>query len=149
MSKGPWLMSKKNWIKLDCTLDEKTAMDRPVTELFKGSHPCAKDSDVYLSNALLGQYTGLTYRRRDDVIEIKFRCLRCHERFVARVRGVGRDDIPPFPQWAFDKARDAMFERGCEHSSRWMMSPVVLGEDDHQIRIIECSSCMTRVRFDW
>lgn len=149
MSKGPWIMSKKNWIKLDCTLDEKTAMDRPVTELFKGSHPCAKDSDVYFSNALLGQHTGLPYRRIDDATEIKFRCLRCHERFVARVRGVGRDDIPPFPQWAFDKARDAMFERGCEHSSRWMMSPVVLGEDDNQIRIIECSSCMTRVRFDW
>lgn len=142
-------MSKGSWIRLDCSLDERSSMDRPVTELFKATHPCAKDSDVYLSNALLGQYTSLPYRRFDDATEIKFRCLRCHERFVARVRGVGRDDIPPFPQWAYEKARDTMSEHGCKHSSRWMMSPVVLGEDDHQIRIIECSSCMTRVRFDW
>ena len=144
MSKGPWIR-----IKLDYTLDDSTSMDRPVSELFKGSHPCVKHSDVYLSNAFLGQYTGLNYRRFDDVTEIKFRCLRCHSRFIAQVRGFGRDDIPPFPQWAYEKARDAMFEQGCKHSSHWMMSPVALDENDHQIRIIECSSCKTRVRFDW
>lgn len=141
-------MSKGPWIKLDCTLDESTSMDRPVTDLFKGSHPCTKQGDVYLSNALLGQYTGLNYKRFDNVTEIKFQCLRCRDRFVAQVRGVGRDDIPPFPQWAYAKARDAMFYRGCKHSSNWMMSPV-LDEDGHQIRIIECSTCRMRVRFDW
>ena len=137
-------MSKKSWIKLD----RKSSMDLPVTELFKATHPCEKDGDVYLSNALLGQHTGLTYRRRDNVTEIEFRCLRCRERFVAQVRGFGLDDIPPFPDWAFEKARDAMFERGCQHSRKWMMSPV-LDEDGHQIRIIECSTCQIRVRFDW
>ena len=142
-------MSKKSWIKLDYLLDDSTSMDRPVSELFKASHQCDKHSDVYLSNALLGQHTGLNYRRFNNVTEIKFRCLRCHSRFIAQVRGVGRDDIPPFPYWAYAKARDAMFERGCKHSRKWMMSPVVLDEDDHQIRIIECSSCKTRVRFDW
>ena len=141
-------MSKGPWIKLDCTLDESTSMDRPVTDLFKGRHPCTKQGDVYLSNALLGQYTGLNYKRFDNVTEIKFQCLRCRDRFVAQVRGVGRDDIPPFPQWGFAKARDAMFYRGCKHSSNWMMSPV-LDEDGHQIRIIECSTCRMRVRFDW
>lgn len=142
-------MSKKSWIKLDCTLDHKTSMDRPVTELFKAWHPCVKDGDVYLSNAFLGQYAGLTYRRIDDVTEIKFECLRCRSRFIAQVRGFGRDDIPAFPEWAFEKARDAMFERGCKHSSNWMMSPVVLDENDRQIRIISCSTCKMRVRFDW
>ena len=142
-------MSKGPWIKLDYTLDHKTSMDRPVTDLFKASHPCDKHGDVYLSNALLGQHTGLTYRRIDDATEIKFQCLRCRERFIARVRGVGRDDIPPFPQWAFEKARDAMFEHGCKHSSNWMMTPVVLDENDHQIRIVSCSTCAMRVRFDW
>ena len=137
-------MSKKSWIKLD----RKSSMDLPVTELFEASHPCEKHSDVYLSNALLGQHTGLTYRRRDDVTEIEFKCLRCHERFIAQVRGFGRDDIPSFPDWAFEKARDAMFGRGCQHSRKWMMSPV-LDEDGHQIRIIECSTCQIRVRFDW
>lgn len=142
-------MSKKSWIKLDYTLDESTSMDRPVSELFKTSHPCVKHSDVYLSNALLGQYTGLNYKRFDDVTEIKFQCLRCRDRFVAQVRGFGRDEIPPFPQWGFAKARDAMFYRGCKHSSNWMMSPVVLDEDGRQIRIIDCSTCRMRVRFDW
>lgn len=142
-------MSKKSWIKLDCSLDYKSSMDRPVTELFKASHPCDKHGDVYLSNAFLGQYTGQTYRRKDDVTEIKFECLRCRDRFIAQVRGFGRDDIPAFPEWAFEKARDAMFERGCKHSRKWMMSPVVLDEDDHQIRIISCSTCRLRVRFDW
>lgn len=138
-------MSKKSWIKLDYS----SSMDRPVSELFEGSHPCEKDGEVYLSNALLGQHTGLNYRRRDDVTEIKFRCLRCHSRFIAQVRGFGRDDIPPFPDWAYEKARDAMFEHGCKHSRSWMLSPVVQDEDDHRIRLIECSSCMRRVRFDW
>lgn len=137
-------MSKKSWIKLD----RKSAMDLPVTELFEASHPCTKNGDVYFSNALLGQHTGLKYRRRDDVTEIEFRCLRCHSRFVAQVRGFGRDEIPPFPDWAYAKARDAMFERECKHSSKWMMSPV-LDEDGRQIRIIECSTCQIRVRFDW
>lgn len=142
-------MSKKSWIKLDYTLDNKSPMDRPVSELFKASHPCDKHGDVYLSNAFLGQYTGLKYRRIDDATEIKFQCLRCRSRFIARVRGVGGDDIPPFPQWAYEKARDAMFERGCKHSSNWMMTPVVLDEDDHQIRIVSCSTCCIRARFDW
>ena len=142
-------MSKGSWIRLDCTLDEKTSMDRPVTELFKATHPCVKQGDVYLSNAFLGQYTGLAYRRIDDVTEIKFECLKCRERFIAQVRGVGRDDIPPFPQWAYAKARDAMFYRGCNHTRNWMMSPVVLDEDGHQIRIIDCSTCRIRVRFNW
>lgn len=142
-------MSKKSWIKLDYSLDYTTSMDRPVSELFKGSHPCDKHGDVYLSNAFLGQYTGLNYRRIDDVTEIKFECLRCRDRFIAQVRGFGRDDIPAFPEWAYAKARDAMFERGCTHSRKWMMSPVVLDEDDHRIRIIDCSSCRIRVRFDW
>lgn len=142
-------MSKKSWIKLDYSLDYKTSMDRPVTELFKGSHPCEKGGEVYLSNALLGQYTGLNYRRINDATEIKFECLRCRDRFIAQVRGFGRDDIPAFPEWAFEKARDAMFERGCKHSRKWMMSPVVLDGDDHRIRIIDCSSCRIRVRFDW
>ena len=137
-------MSKKSWIKPD----HKSSMDLPVTELFKATHPCTKGGDVYLSNALLGQHTGLTYRRRDDVTEIEFRCLRCHERFVAQVRGFGRDDIPSFPDWAFEKARDAMFGRGCQCSRKWMMSPV-LDEDGRQIRIIECTTCQIRVRFDW
>ena len=138
-------MSKKSWIKLDYG----SSMDRPVSELFKATHPCDKDGEVYLSNALLGQHTGLTYRRRDNVAEIEFKCLRCRSRFIAQVRGFGLDDIPPFPDWAYAKARDAMFERGCLHSRKWMMSPVVLDEDDHQIRIIECLSCKARVRFDW
>ena len=142
-------MSKKSWIRLDYSLDNKTSMDRPVTELFKGSHPCVKHGEVYLSNALLGQHTGLTYRRRDGVTEIKFECLRCRERFIAQVRGFGMDDIPPFPDWAFEQARDAMFEHGCKHSSNWMMSPVVIDGDDHQIRIVSCSTCAMRVRFDW
>ena len=142
-------MSKGSWIRPDCSLDEKSSMDRPVTELFKGSHPCEKYGEVYLSNALLGQYTGLKYRRIDDATEIKFQCLRCRERFVARVRGVGRDDIPAFPQWAFEKARDTMFEHGCKHSSNWMMSPVCLDENDRQIRIVSCSTCAMRARFDW
>ena len=123
-------------------------MDLPVTELFKATHPCDKDGEVYLSNALLGQHTGLNYRRRDDVTEIEFKCLRCHDRFVAQVKGFGRDDIPPFPDWAYEKARDAMFERGCKHSRKWAMSPV-LDEDGRQIRIIECTTCQIRVRFDW
>ena len=134
----------KSWIKLD----RKSSMDLPVTELFKATHPCDKDGEVYFSNALLGQHTGLTYRRRDNVTEIEFRCLRCHERFIAQVRGFGLDDIPPFPDWAYAKARDAMFYRGCKHSRKWMMSPV-LDEDGNQIRIIECTSCQIRVRFDW
>ena len=138
-------MSKKSWIKLD----SKSSMDRPVTELFTATHPCDKHGDVYLSNALLGQHTGLNYRRRDNVTEIKFRCLRCHDRFIAQVNGFGLDDIPPFPDWAYAQARDAMFEHGCKHSRSWMLSPVVLDEDDHQIRLIECSSCMRRVRFAW
>lgn len=138
-------MAKKSWIKLD----DSSSMDRPVTELFKASHPCEKHGEVYLSNAFLGQYTGLTYRRFNDVTEIKFQCLRCRSRFVAQVRGFGRDDIPPFPEWAFEKARDAMFERGCKHSSNWMMSPVLLDKDDHQIRIVSCSTCYIRARFDW
>lgn len=142
-------MSKKSWIKLDYSLDNSTSMDRPVSELFKASHPCDKHCDVYFSNALLGQYTGLNYRRYDDATEIKFECLRCRSRFIAQVRGFGRDDIPPFPEWAYAKARDAMFERGCKHSSNWMMSPVVLDENDHRIRIISCSTCSIRVRFDW
>ncbi len=142
-------MSKKSGIKLDCSLDYKSSMDRPVSERFKASHPCDKHGDVYLSNALLGQHTGQTYRRKDDVTEIKFECLRCRERFIAQVRGFGRDDIPPFPEWAFEKARDAMFEHGCKHSSNWMMSPVVLDADDHQIRIVSCSTCRMRVRFGW
>lgn len=142
-------MSKKSWIKVDYTLDNKTSMDRPVSELFKASHPCTKHSELYLSNAFLGQYTGLNYRRKDDATEIKFECLRCRERFIAQVRGFGRDDIPAFPEWAYDKARDAMFEHGCKHSRSWMMSPVVLDADDHQIRIIDCSSCRARVRIDW
>ena len=142
-------MSKGSWIRLDYTLDESTSMDRPVTELFKATHPCDRDSDLYFSNAFLGQYTGLTYRRIDDAIDIKFECIRCRERFVAQVRGFGRDDIPAFQQWAFEKARDAMFERGCKHSSNWMMTPVVLDENDHQIRIVSCSTCKMRVRFDW
>ena len=137
-------MSKKSWIKLD----RKSSIDLPVTELFKATHPCEKRGDVYFSNALLGQHTGLTYRRRDDVTEIEFRCLRCRERFIAQVRGFGRDDIPPFPDWAYEKVRDAMFERECKHSNKWMMSPV-LDEDGHQIRIISCSTCQIRVRFDW
>lgn len=138
-------MSKKSWVKLDYS----SSMDCPVSELFKMSHPCDKLGDVYLSNAFLGQYTGLNYRRFHDVTEIKFRCLRCHSRFIVQVGGFGRDDIPPFPEWAYAKARDAMFEHGCKHSCHWMMSPVVLDENDHRIRIIECSSCKTRVRFDW
>lgn len=138
-------MSKKSWIKLDY----KSSMDRPVTDLFKGSHPCDKHGDVYFSNALLGQHTGLTYRRRADVTEIEFRCLRCHARFIAQVNGHGMDDITPFPDWAYEEARDTMFERGCIHSRKWMMSPVVLDENNHRIRIIECSSCKTRARFDW
>ena len=142
-------MSKGSWIRLDYSLDNKSPMDRPVSELFKATHPCDKNGDVYLSNAFLGQYTGLKYRRIDDATEIKFQCLRCRSRFIARVRGVGRDDIPPFPQWAFEQARDAMFERGCKHSSNWMMTPVVLDEDDHQIRIVSCSTCCIRARFDW
>lgn len=142
-------MSKKSWIKLDCTLDCKTSMDRPVTELFKGSHPCVKHSDVYLSNAFLGQYTGLNYRRKDDVTEIKFECLRCRDRFIAQVRGFGRDEIPAFPEWAYAKARDAMFGLGCQHSSNWMMSPVVLDGDNRRIRVVSCSTCKMRVRFDW
>lgn len=142
-------MSKGPWIKRDYPLDHKTSIDRPVTELFKGSHPCVKHGDVYLSNAFLGQHTGLNYRRIDDVTEIKFECLRCRERFIAQVRGFGRDDIPPFPGWAYEKARDAMFERGCKHSRKWMMSPVVLDEDGHQIRLIDCPTCRIRVRFDW
>ena len=137
-------MSKKSWIKLD----RKSSMDLPVTELFKSTHPCDKDGEVYLSNALLGQHTGLTYRRRDNVTEIEFRCLRCHERFVAQVSGFGLEAITPFPDWAYAKSRDAMFERGCKHSRKWMMSPV-LDENGHQIRIIECTSCQIRVRFDW
>ena len=142
-------MSKGPWIKLDCTQDGSSSMDRPVTELFKASHPCEKHGDAYLSNALLGQYTGLNYRRIDDAIDLKFECLRCRERFIAQVRGFGRDDIPAFPQWAFEKARDAMFERGCKHSSNWMMTPVVLDENDRRIRIVSCSTCKIRVRFDW
>ena len=138
-------MSKKSWVKLDYG----SSMDRPVSELFKASHPCDKDGDVYLSNALLGQHTGLKYRRRDSVTEIEFQCLRCRSRFIAQVNGFGMDDIPPFPDWAYAKARDAMFVRGCMHSSRWMMSPVVLDEDSHRIRIIECSTCRIRVRFGW
>ena len=138
-------MSKKSWIKLDY----KSSMDRPVTELFEGSHPCEKHGEVYLSNALLGQHTGLNYRRIADVTDIKFECLRCRSRFVAQVRGYGRDGIPPFPYWAYEKARDAMFERGCMHSRSWMLSPVVLDADDHRIRLIDCSSCRTRVRVDW
>lgn len=142
-------MSKKSWIKLDRSLDASTSMDRPVTELFKATHPCDKHGEVYLSNAFLGQYTGLNYRRFNNAIEIKFECLRCRDRFIAQVRGFGLDDIPPFPEWAFEKARDAMFEHGCKHSRNWMMSPVVLDADDHQIRIIDCSTCKMRVRFDW
>lgn len=142
-------MSRGTWIKRDYSLDGKTSMDRPVTDLFKRSHPCTKDGDVYLSNAFLGQYTGLNYRRIDDATEIKFQCLRCRDRFIAQVRGTGRDDIPPFPQWAYEKARDAMFEHGCKHSSNWMMSPVVIDGNDHQIRIVSCSTCAMRVRFDW
>lgn len=138
-------MSKKSWIKLDY----KSSMDRPVTELFNGSHQCDKHGVAYLSNAFLGQHTGQTYRLIDDVTEIKFECLRCRSRFIALVNGHGRDDIPPFPYWAYAKARDAMFERGCQHSRNWMMSPVVLDGDDHRIRIIDCSSCRTRVRIDW
>lgn len=138
-------MAKKSWIKLDC----KSSMDRPVTELFNGSHQCDKHGVAYLSNAFLGQHTGLNYRRIDDVTEIKFECLRCRSRFIAQVRGFGRDDIPPFPYWAYEKARDAMFERGCMHSRSWMLSPVILDADDHRMRIIDCSSCRTRVRIDW
>lgn len=138
-------MSRKSWIKPDY----KSSMDRPVTELFEATHPCDKDGVVYLSNALLGQHTGLNYRRRDNVTEIEFKCLRCRSRFIAQVNGFGLDDIPPFPDWAYAKARDAMFERGCLHSRKWMMSPVVLDEDEHQIRIISCSTCKIQVRFDW
>lgn len=138
-------MSKKSWIKPDY----KSSMDHPVSELFKASHTCDKHSDVYLSNALVGQHTGLNYRRRDDVTEIEFQCLRCRSRFIAQVHGTRMDDIPVFPEWAYAKARDAMFERGCMHSRKWMMSPVVLDEDDHRIRIISCSTCKIRVRFDW
>lgn len=141
-------MSKKSWLKLDYSLDY-SSMDRPVSELFERSHTCDKHSDVYLSNALLGQYTGLKYTRFNDVTEIKFECLRCRARFVRQVHGFGRDDIPPFPEWAFAKARDAMFERGCKHMANWMMSPVLRDEDDHQIRVIHCSTCKMRVRFDW
>ena len=142
-------MAKKSWLKLDYTLDCKTSMDRPVSELFERSHPCDKHSDVYLSNALLGQYTGLKYTRFNDVTEIKFECLRCRSRFVRQVRGFGREDIPPFPEWAFAKARDAMFEHECKHMANWMMSPVLRDGDDRQIRIIYCSTCRMRVRFDW
>ena len=142
-------MSKKSWIKLDYTLDASTSIDSPVSALFKRSHPCDKHGEVYLSNAFLGQYTGLKYRRFNDVTEIKFECLRCRERFIAQVRGFGRDEVPPFPEWAYAKARDAMFERGCKHSRNWMMTPVVLDEDDRRIRIISCSTCRMRVRFDW
>lgn len=138
-------MAKKSWLKLD----QRSSMDRPVSELFKATHPCDNPGDLYLSNALLGQHTGLNYRRRDDVTEIEFECLRCRSRFIAQVRGFGLDDIPPFPDWAFEKVRDAMFERGCKHSRKWMMSPVVLDKDDHQIRMIHCSTCRIRVRFDW
>lgn len=137
-------MSKKSWVKLD----QRSSMDRPVTELFKATHPCDKHG-VYFSNALLGQHTGLNYRRKDDVTEIEFKCQRCQSRFIAQVNGFGRDDIPAFPEWAYAKARDAMFERGCKHSRKWMMSPVLLDGDEHQIRIISCSTCQIRVRFDW
>lgn len=138
-------MAKKSWIKLDRT----SSMDRPVTELFEATHPCEKHGEVYLSNALLGQHTGLNYRRRDNVAEIEFRCLRCRSRFVAQVNGFGLDDIPPFPDWAYEKARDAMFERGCKHSRKWMLSPIVLDRDGRQFRIIGCSTCRMRTRFDW
>ena len=138
-------MSKKSWLKLD----QRSSMDRPVTDLFEATHPCDKHGEIYLSNALLGQHTGLNYRRLNDVTDIKFECLRCRSRFITQVHGVGRDDIPAFPQWAFEKARDAMFKRECKHTTKWMMSPVLLDKDDHQIRIISCSSCMRRVRFDW
>ena len=138
-------MSKKSWLRLD----HRSSMDRPVSELFKAWHQCDKRGDVYFSNALLGQHTGLNYRRKDDVTEIEFKCQRCRARFIAQVNGFGRDDIPPFPEWAYAKARDAMFGRGCKHSRKWMMSPVLLDGDEHQIRIIWCSTCQIRVRFDW
>lgn len=138
-------MSRKSWIKLDYS----SSMDLPVSEIFMASHPCDKHCDVYFSNAFLGQHTGLNYRRRDGVTEIKFQCLRCRSRFIAQVHRSEMNDIPPFPDWAYAKARDAMFERGCMHSRNWMMSPVVLDEDDHRIRIIMCSTCDKRVRFDW
>lgn len=138
-------MSRKSWIKLDYS----SSMDLPVSEIFMASHPCDKHCDVYFSNALLGQHTGLNYRRRDDVTEIKFQCLRCRSRFIAQVHGAEMNHIPAFPDWAYAKARDAMFERGCMHSRNWMMSPVVLDEDDHRIRIISCSTCNIAERFDW
>lgn len=138
-------MSRKSWIKLDYG----SSMDLPVTEIFKANHPCDKHCDVYFSNALLGQHTGLNYRRRDGVTEIKFQCLRCRSRFIAQVHRPEMDHIPAFPDWVYAKARDAMFERGCKHSRNWMMSPVVLDEDDHRIRIISCSTCNIAARFDW
>lgn len=138
-------MSRKGWIRLDYG----SSMDLPVSEIFMASHPCEKDGDTYFSNALLGQHTGLTYRRRDDITEIKFQCLRCRSRFIAQVRGVEMNRIPAFPDWAYAKARDAMFEHGCIHSRNWMMSPVVLDEGDRRIRIVMCSTCDKRVRFDW
>lgn len=138
-------MSRKGWIRLDYG----SSMDLPVSEIFMASHPCEKSGDTYFSNALLGQHTGLTYRRRDDITEIKFQCLRCRSRFIAQVRGVEINRIPAFPDWAYAKARDAMFEHGCIHSRNWMMSPVVLDEGDRRIRIVMCSTCDKRVRFDW
>ena len=113
------------------------------------SHPCDKHCDVYFSNAFLGQHTGLNYRRRDDVTEIKFQCLRCRSRFIAQVHRPEMNDIPAFPDWAYAKARDAMFERGRMHSRNCIMSPAVLHQAHHPIRIISCSTCGKRARFDW
>lgn len=138
-------MSKKSWIKIDYG----SSIDLPVSEIFMASHSCDRNGDTYFSNALLGQHTGLTYRRRDDITEIKFQCQRCRSRFIAQVHGNEMNRIPAFPDWAYAKARDSMFERGCMHSRNWMLSPVVLDEDDNRIRIIMCSTCDKRVRFDW
>lgn len=138
-------MSKKSWIKLDYG----SSMDLPVSEIFMATHSCDRNGDTYFSNALLGQHTGLIYHRRDDITEIKFQCLRCRSRFIAQVHGNEMNHIPAFPDWAYSKARDAMFDNGCIHARNWMMSPAVLDEEGRRIRIVFCSTCNKTVRFEW
>lgn len=138
-------MSAESWLKLDYG----SSIDLPVTEEFLRIHRCPEGGELYMSNAYTGQHTGLRYIRRTQSCEIRFICLRCRKHLHSFMKTYEFNRVPAFPEWAFERLRSKMAEKGCEHDSAWVVSPILIDGNGGKIRLGACMNCHKRVRFDW
>lgn len=93
-----------------------------------------------VTNAVIGQITGIVYIRNGRNYMVKGRCLKCHRTGHVKVPEDVVNGLHSLPMHRFEQIQDLMHGIACMHEGSWMLSPVTEVNGQRMI-LIFCGSC--------